>query len=216
MNMDASNIVSFISKAAPYLGTLIGGPVGTAIGTLAGTGINMVAAALGVEPNQDAVAQAIATDPAAAEKLREFELNNKLELQKLIVTLETKRIEADTAVVHDVNTTMQAETIASPSQTWYQKAWRPANGFCVALGSFSAVLFVCFLFYTAITNPALVGGIGGVLNVLPALALSITSILAIPGAAVGITAWHRGMMQREEQTNSVTGAEQPKSITGNP
>jgi hypothetical protein len=81
----AGTIISFISKAAPFLGTLIGGPAGTAIGTLAGTGLNMVASALGVEPTQDAVAQAIATDPQAAEKLREFELNNKLELQKLVV-----------------------------------------------------------------------------------------------------------------------------------
>jgi hypothetical protein len=83
--MDWSKVVSMVSQAAPFLGSLIGGKAGEMVGGLAGSGIKLVAAALGVEPTQDAVAQAIATDPAAAEKLREFELNNKLELQKLTV-----------------------------------------------------------------------------------------------------------------------------------
>lgn len=83
-NSTAGSIISFISKAAPFLGSLFG-PVGTGAGALVGTGLKMVAAALGVEPTQDAIADAIATDPDAALKLKEFEMTNKLELQKLSI-----------------------------------------------------------------------------------------------------------------------------------
>jgi hypothetical protein len=82
--MDWGKVVSTISGAAPLLGSLFG-PAGTAIGSLAGGAIKLVASALGVEPTQDAITTAIATDPAAAEKLKEFEMTNKLELQKLSV-----------------------------------------------------------------------------------------------------------------------------------
>lgn len=82
--MDWGKVVSTISGAAPLLGSLFG-PAGTAIGALAGTGLKLVASALGVEPTQDAVTMAIATDPDAALKLKEFEMTNKLELQKLSI-----------------------------------------------------------------------------------------------------------------------------------
>jgi len=82
--MDWGKVVSTISGAAPLLGSLFG-PAGTAVGTIASAGIKLVASALGVEPTQDAIADAIATDPAAALKLKEFEMTNMLELQKLTI-----------------------------------------------------------------------------------------------------------------------------------
>ena len=82
--MDWGKVVSTISGAAPLLGSLFG-PAGTAIGSLAGGALKLVASALGCDPTQDAITTAIATDPTAAEKLKEFEMTNKLELQKLAI-----------------------------------------------------------------------------------------------------------------------------------
>ena len=66
---------------------------------------------------------------------------------------------------------------------------------------FLSIAFVCGLFYRALTTESLTaanGNIIAVLNVMPLFAGSVGAILAIPGAAVGITAWHKGMMQREQ------------------
>lgn len=78
------NVVNTISGAAPLLGSLFG-PAGTAVGSLAGGALKLVASALGCDATQDAVTAAIAADPNAALKLKEFEMTNKLELQKLTV-----------------------------------------------------------------------------------------------------------------------------------
>ena len=82
--MQWGDVVKTIGGAAPVLGSLFG-PGGTAVGAVAGAGLKLVAQALGCSPDQDAITQAIATDPQAAEKIREFEMNNKLELQKLVI-----------------------------------------------------------------------------------------------------------------------------------
>jgi hypothetical protein len=84
--MEWSSVVSAISSAAPILGSLFG-PAGTAVGALAGSGIKLAARALGVEPTQTAVAEAIAADPQAALKLAQYEMDHKLELEKLEIQL---------------------------------------------------------------------------------------------------------------------------------
>ncbi len=80
--MDWAKIVGTISSSAPLLGSLFG-PGGTAVGALAGSAIKLVAAALGVSPTQEAVISAIQTDPEAALKLAKYEMDNRVELQKL-------------------------------------------------------------------------------------------------------------------------------------
>jgi hypothetical protein len=84
MSISWGNVVSTISGAAPILGSLFG-PAGTAVGVVAGAGLKLVATALGCDATQDAVSAAIATDPNAALKLKEFEMVHKLELEKLAV-----------------------------------------------------------------------------------------------------------------------------------
>lgn len=74
--MNWSDIAATVGKAAPMLGTVLGGPAGGAIGAI-------VSAALGVGNSADEVAAAIAADPQAALKLREIELANQVQLQGL-------------------------------------------------------------------------------------------------------------------------------------
>lgn len=87
--MDWKDVAGAVGKAAPLVGTLLGGPAGAAVGGL-------VAAALGSGPAPDDVAQALATNPDAAVKLRQIEADHAEHLQALAVQAETARLAADT------------------------------------------------------------------------------------------------------------------------
>ncbi len=82
--MKWSELGEKIAGFAPLLGAAVGGPAGSAIGTL-------VASAFGSENEPDAIMTAINANPEAALKLKNLELDNKVELQRVI--LETARIE---------------------------------------------------------------------------------------------------------------------------
>lgn len=88
--MNWSEIGNIVGRAAPMVGTLLGGPAGAAVGSL-------VASALGVNNDPDAVNSALANDPEALVKIQELQLNAKVQLQQLAVSLETTRIQADGA-----------------------------------------------------------------------------------------------------------------------
>lgn len=86
--MDFKDLVGKISSAAPILGSLVGGPIGGA----AGTAIKLIASAFGCNETPEDIDKAISTDPNALLKLKELELNNQLELQKLLITSEQLRL----------------------------------------------------------------------------------------------------------------------------
>lgn len=87
--MNWSDIGSTILKDAPIIGTLLGGPIGVTVAAVGG----LVSSALGVENTPEAVSVAIAADPTAAEKIKEAELNSKVQLQQLLVTQEQNRLQ---------------------------------------------------------------------------------------------------------------------------
>jgi hypothetical protein len=60
-------LISLVAGAAPAVATALGGP-------LAGKAVSMIAGALGVEDNVDAVTKAIQADPNLAYKLRELDI----------------------------------------------------------------------------------------------------------------------------------------------
>lgn len=91
------NIKDTVASIAPVAGSLLGGPAGGAIGGL-------IASALGVENDPDAVARAIKTDPNAALKLKEVEMQ-----------LEQTRLEVRGQAI-------QAE---ATGESWMQRNWRP-------------------------------------------------------------------------------------------
>lgn len=88
--MDWKDIAGVVGKAAPILGGILGGPAGAAVGGL-------ISSALGTDATPDAVSDAILRDPNAALKLKELEVNSKVELQKLAVTAEQNRMQAAAA-----------------------------------------------------------------------------------------------------------------------
>jgi len=83
--MNWSDLKSVVGKAAPVVGTLLGGPAGAAVGGL-------VAAALGTDNTPDAVSAALIGNPDAIVKLQELQTNAKVQLQQLAVTAEANRL----------------------------------------------------------------------------------------------------------------------------
>ncbi len=85
--MDWSKVADVIGGAAPIVGTIFGGPVGTAAGGI----VAGICSLFGADPSDPADLLAkITADPEAVLKLREFELRNKVELEK--VALESDRL----------------------------------------------------------------------------------------------------------------------------
>lgn len=83
--MNWSDIAGAVGKAAPILGTALGGPLGGVAGAF-------IASALGTSNDADSVHAALTADPAALEKLQEAEMANKLQFQQLLITAEQNRL----------------------------------------------------------------------------------------------------------------------------
>jgi hypothetical protein len=154
--VDWKDLSATVGKFAPLLGTLIGGPAGTAIGA-------MVASGLGVGNTPDDVSQALTVNPDAAVKLKQIEADQQVELQKLLVQSEANRLAADTSAILAVNATMQAE---AKSDHWPTYSWRPFVGFVFGI-MFLGVYFVLPLLKMSVpTVPTEAWfAIGGVLGV---------------------------------------------------
>jgi hypothetical protein len=88
--MDWKDIAGAVGKAAPIVGGILGGPAGAAVGGL-------VATALGTQATPDAVSRALLADPQAALKIKELEVNSRVQLQQLAVTAEQNRLQAAAA-----------------------------------------------------------------------------------------------------------------------
>lgn len=161
---------------APVLGGLLGGPAGAAVG-------EAVARAVGAAATPDAVAQAIAADPTAAEKIRALELQNQFSLHALRISSETARVVA-------VNQTMQAEAASSSLWDKWRGAWGwiSAVAFAVQIGALAWVM---------------VGqGMTAAVTAVSSLSGVMFTLWSVPGAILGVTAWHTGQSERERIKNA--------------
>jgi len=153
--MNWSDIAADVGKAAPLLGTLIGGPAGESIGSI-------VASALGTEATPGAVQAALA-NPASAVQLAQIESDQKVKLQGMVLAHADNEIAAARDVVQAVNTTMQSEDKADH---WPTYSWRPFIGFVFGI-LVLGVYFVLPLAHVAVpVVPSEVWmALGGVLGV---------------------------------------------------
>lgn len=88
--MNWSDIGNMVGKAAPIVGTLLGGPAGAAVGAL-------VASALNVPNDPDSVNVALAANPEALARVQELQINARVQLEQLAVTAENNRLQAEAA-----------------------------------------------------------------------------------------------------------------------
>ncbi len=179
-----SSIANTVGKAAPILGTLLGGPAGAVVGS-------MIASALGTEATPDAIVQTLATNPEAALKLRQIESDERVKLQELALEQMKAELIAQSQAVSDVNKTMQSE---AASEHWPTYTWRPFIGFAVGLNTIAAALLVLAVYgaviFGAAQAPAAMSNLPMVLGALAAISATVMPIL-------GIASWYRGKMQSD-------------------
>jgi hypothetical protein len=187
MSMDWKDIATTVGKAAPLLGTLLGGPAGAAVG-------GMIASALGTGANPEEVSQALAS-PDSLVKLREIEATRQGRLQELATDQAKAELAAAAQNAGDINKTMQAEAVA---EHWPTYGWRPAIGFSVALAVLLSVLTV-FVAYGA----ALFYGHAEGLAQLPGILAAIAGIIAVVSPILGIASWFRGRMQADPEIATI-------------
>lgn len=183
--MDWKDVATAVAKYAPLAGTLLGNPIA---GSLVG---GLVSSAMGVDNTPDAVNVALATNPEAAVKLRQMEVDKQVDLAKLQNALAIAEVQAQAQNTSDVNKTMQAEA-AAPH--WVTYSWRPILGFCVGFNTAAASLLV-MLSFGAMFSPAAVAVAATLVAQLPAVlgALAVINGTVLP--ILGIASWHRGRMQ---------------------
>lgn len=188
--MEWKDLTDIAGKAAPLIGAAFGGPAGAVVGALVGH-------ALGVNNNPDDIAAHLADNPDALLKLKELEAAHEVELKKLLIQGEANRLAAETAQMQEetkqqeaVNQTMQAET---KSEWWFSAAWRPFWGVTSAIAFLLVVMYIGYLTYLAVS-----GRQPEAISMIPQLITSFAMLFGIPGAILGVTAWHRGKMQRAQ------------------
>ena len=173
--MEWKDVATTVAKSAPMLGGLLGGPVGAAVGAVG----SMIASALGVANTPDAVQQALTVNPDAAVKLADIERQRQVDLQQLVVQSANNQLQAETAQLVAVNTTMQAET---KSEHWASWLWRPFLGFVTGI-----MVFGCYF-------------------VLPLLHIAVPSIppevWGLLAAILGVASWFRGKAQADPNNDA--------------
>lgn len=182
--MDWKDVGQVLAKSAPYLGSILLGPMGAGVGKI-------IADTLGTSEDPAAVLQELNTNPEAVLKLREIESNERIRTQELANALASKQLESEVAAVQSVNETMRAE---AGSEHWQTYSWRPALGFAVAFNTVAASLLVLVAFALTITNSLTAGDmIASLPGVLGALAAINATVLPV----LGIASWYRGKMQAD-------------------
>ncbi|WP_302736413.1 hypothetical protein [uncultured Desulfovibrio sp.] len=128
--MNWKDVGNVVSKAAPILGTILGGPAGAAAGGAA----SLIASMFGCEPEPEAVMQALKKDPEALVKIKELEVQNRAN----ILQWKTAQIQAE---VDDRKSARQASVDGGDRTRLF---WLSIFLFVVAFGLEGALLFFGF------------------------------------------------------------------------
>lgn len=146
-------------------------------GAIATTAISIAAREMGVKKKVTSTAQlqqiVEKASPDMLLKLKKAEYEFAIGMQQLA----SKDMET-------VNKTMQIE--ATSGDAW-QRRWRPFWGFASGAAFVFVSLLVCYLGYEAVISKNVAA-----LTMIPQLVGSFATLFAIPGAILGVSAWHRG------------------------
>lgn len=153
--MSWKTVGEFISKSAPVLGAVLGGPVGAAVG---GAGA-LIASCLGVEDTPEAVMSALEKDPATLVRLKELEAQN----MKEILAWKTAQVQLE---VEDRKSARQASVDGGDRLHLF---WLSVFLFVIAFGLEGTLLF--FGFADGISGE-LVGRVMGTVDTMAVMILS--------------------------------------------
>ncbi len=136
--MDWKDISGAIGKYAPMVGTLIGGPAGTALGSV-------VSAALGTENTPEAVNDFIMQKPTEAQTLlKQVQEKNKHQYEMMLLEMQKTAIKEQAK-------TQRAEL---KSKDPFIARWRPTYGYILALSFLIWSSAFSYLLIKIIDEPA--------------------------------------------------------------
>ena len=140
--MNWSDIGNMVGRAAPIIGTLLGGPAGAAVGAL-------VASTLNVPNDPDSVNVALVANPEALARVQELQINARVQLEQLAVTAESNRLQAEAAQYSaEAADRNSARELAAKQPN---DLVRPILTFALLLGAFA--ILVCI--FTGVAQGAL-------------------------------------------------------------
>lgn len=188
--MNFSNLIRRVAGAGlPLLGQALAGPAGRTVAA-------MIGGALGLETdNPDEIEAALAADPDRLADLRELETRQRHDLEMFAEQAAAQAIET-------VNAQMGVEARAEDA---WSRRWRPFWGFTSAAAFFVAIGGVLVLVFSIAWS-----GNWDALSAVPPIVNAFMILFTIPGAILGVTAWHRGKMQRIRAGE--IGAEQGRGV----
>lgn len=169
-----------VRTAAPALASMFGTPLaGAVVGALSETLLG------NPDGTEEEIAAVVAGGgPDVFAKITEAQRLLKVRLAEINVDLD--KVAAQ--MMKSVNVTMREE---AKSEHWVQYSWRPFWGF-ISGACFGVVcVFVCALAWRAVF-----GGRPDAIAMIPQLVGAFTALFAIPGAILGVAAWHRGVEKR--------------------
>lgn len=151
--MNWSDIGSLVGRAAPIVGTLLGGPAGAAVGAL-------VASALNVPADPDAVNAALAGNPDAMVRVAELQMNAKVQLEQLAVVAESNRLQYEAAqYTAEVADRDSARKLAAQQPRDFI---RPAITVMLIIGAFTILAAVFGGYAESVLKDPTASGIAGI------------------------------------------------------
>ena len=151
--MNWSDIGNIVGKAAPTVGGLLGGPAGAAVGAL-------VASALNVSNDPEAVNAALVANPEAMVRIQELQANARVQLEQLAVTAENNRLQAEAAQYSaEVADRDSARKLAAQQPSDFI---RPAITILLILGAFAILAAVFGGYAESVLKDPTASGIAGI------------------------------------------------------
>ncbi|WP_325894028.1 3TM-type holin [Grimontia sp. NTOU-MAR1] len=157
-----------LGSAAPLIGTVIGGPAGSAVGA-------MVASTLGVEATPAAIEAELKANPDALLKIKELESEERLRLNDLAFQHAALESEERKLAMTTQAATQQAELASNDA---YVRRWRPTFGYAMCL-AWSLLFFG--LAYALVCHPTQAAAL---VNAVVALTPLFTVALAVLGISI--------------------------------
>jgi hypothetical protein len=184
MGKNSKKLANIVGDVAPKLGKVLGF-FGVPGAEVSGDILGKLGKKFGISDTEpDKIAEVIAQDPDAALKLKEFELEHDVEMNKIIADTTIALEKEETAKTRVVNKTMQAEY---KTDNWFKSSWRPLFGYLLAIDFSVFVFFILYLAHLAVNkgNPAAI-------QMIPTLVSAFTILFGAGFAVVGVTVHSRG------------------------
>ncbi|MCK5018584.1 MAG: hypothetical protein KAS32_16100 [Candidatus Peribacteraceae bacterium] len=184
MGNKTKKLSSVVGELAPKLGKVLGffGVPGAEAG---GDLLGKLGKKFGMpDPQPDKLAERIAQDPDASLKLKEFELEHDVEINKIIANMTVALDQEVTKRAADVNDTMKAELATDDK---FKSYWRPFNGYILGIECLLFTVSIIILAFIAVINKD-----ADAYLMLPNLVLAFSVIVGTHAAVVGVSAHSRG------------------------